>query len=206
MKKFLGFLFVFAGLFLVSFPASAHEAHVHGLAHLNISVGGGDVSIEMTSALANVISFEHAPETDAQKQEVRNMAALMRKAENLFLFPAEADCKVKEVALESAVLPAELLAPKGAHSPEEQGGRQHKHDHAGHEHKHGEHKNDAHEHAHGNLEADISFMCGRPEKLNSLKVDMFRAFPSLHEVEVQLVTPKGQSAAELTAKTNTLRW
>jgi hypothetical protein len=37
-------------------------------------------------------------------------------------------------------------------------------------------------------------------------VGLFEVFPGLEEIEVQMVTPKGQSAAELTASSPVLKW
>jgi hypothetical protein len=190
MKKFLG-SFAVIGAFLASgLPASAHEAHVHGLARMNLAVDGQEVEIELDSPLANFVSFEHEPETDAQKQEVRRMAATLRKAEALFILPVEAKCRLEKVSLESGAISDDLL------SPEKPGQAESKHE------RHDEHSHDGH----GDIEAEISFVCLEPGKLNSMTVDLFRAFPDLHEVEVQMLTSGKQGAAELVPESNLLRW
>jgi hypothetical protein len=170
--------------------AFAHAAHEHGVAHMNLAVEGRQVEIELETPLANVLSFEHAPETDAQKQEIRTMAAVMHKAEELFVFPAAAQCRVETVSLESAAISDDLLAPKASAEPTEQA-------------RDGEPTD---EEAHADLDVEISFLCLQPEQLNSLTVNLFSAFPNLQEVEVQLVTPHGQKAAEATPASNVLRW
>lgn len=193
MRKEFGLLAV-VGLLVFGTPALAHEAHVHGTAHMNVTVEGQEVEIELETPLANVLSFEHAPETEAQKEEVRAMVARLHKADSLFILPADAQCVLKNVSLESEVLNEELLSPaavRHVESSSQQG-------HAPEKDKPGE--------GHADLDMDVSFVCRNPEKLNSLRVDLFRVFPNLHEVEVQMVTSKGQSAAELTPESNTLRW
>jgi hypothetical protein len=194
MKNLFGY-FVVMGLTLAfAASASAHEAHEHGLAHMNLVVEGQKLEIELLTPLANVISFEHAPETDAQKKEVRDMAAVMRKADALFIPSAAAQCQIQDVSLESGVIDDALLSPAGAGHVEK-----------AHEHERGNgHDQDGH--GHGDLEVEVSFTCRQPAKLNSITVELFRAFPDLHEVEVRMVTPKGQGAAELTAKSNIIRW
>lgn len=193
MRKGFGLL-VIGGLLTLGAPALAHEAHEHGVAHMNVSVDGRTVEIELETPLANVISFEHAPETEAQKQEVRAMAALLHKADNLFILPAEAQCRLNKVSLESEVLNDGLLSPAGSPHAETADKKEHAPD------------GDEHGEAHGDLDMEVSFVCSNPEKLNSLRVDLFRVFPNLREVEVQMVTPKGQSAAELIPESNMLRW
>lgn len=197
MKKLLA-SFALIGVFLTfGFPASAHEAHVHGLARMNLAVDGQEVEIELDSPLANFVSFEHEPETDAQKQEVRAMAATLQKAETLFILPVEAKCRLEKVSLESEAIGDELL------STEKPGQAESKHEHSHDGHSHDEHE----EHGeHGDIEVEISFVCLAPEKLNGMTVDLFRAFPDLHKVEVQMVTSGKQGAAELVPESNALRW
>ena len=90
-------------------PAFAHGAHEHGVARLNVAVDGSTVDIDLESPLANPLSFEHAPSTPEQRQAVQDMAVNLRRAENIFVFPAAAQCRLKSVTLESEALPADLL-------------------------------------------------------------------------------------------------
>jgi hypothetical protein len=190
MKKLFGHVAVIGAFISFSFPVYAHEAHVHGVAQMNLAIEGPGGEIEVDSPLGNFISFEHKPETDAQKQEVRDMAVIMREADKLFVLTPAAGCQLQEVSLESDALSADLLSPAGVRQVAAQ--RETGDEQAGD--------------GHADLEAKMAFMCRNPEKLNSLTVDMFRAFPNLHEIEVQLVTPTGQKAAELTPESSTIRW
>ena len=195
----MNFLRIFisaVGLLAFGTSAAAHEAHVHGIAHMNLLVEKQAVEIELVSPLANVLSFEHEPETEGQKQEVRDMAAIMRNAGKLFILPADAQCEVKEVSMSSEVISPELLSAEV--EIEHQGGHEHN------EHSHGGGHEE--EHGHSDLDVDIAFICRNPEKLDGINVGMFKAFPNLHEIEVQMVTPKGQSAAELTPDSAVIRW
>lgn len=184
MKNFGGSIILLSGILTYAAPAPAHEAHVHGLAQMNLVVDGPTVELELSTPLANVISFEHEPETDAQKSEVRDMAAQMRKADSLFVLSPEAQCELKDVSLSSEALGAGILSSAGA-----------------------AHSEDADDHdGHGDLDMDVTFICRHPENLNSVRVDMFRIFPNLHNLEVQMVTPKGQGAAALTPESPVIRW
>ena len=200
MKKMPVFIFGAAFLAASGLPAGAHEAHEHGAAAMYVSVEGGRVSIELESPLANMISFEHEPETDAQREEVRAMAAVLHRADSLFVFPAAAGCRQEEVALESEKLDAALLAPAPApaHSRGEAA-----------EGKHGEEEHDEEGHGeeeHGDLDAAFSFLCEHPAALRGMEVKLFSAFPALEEIEVQMGTPDGQHAAELTPGNAGIRW
>lgn len=197
---------------LAAVPALAHGPHEHGAANLNVAVDGSAVTIDLESPLANALPFEHTPSTPTQRETVQNMAATLHKAENIFILPSAAQCRLKEVTLESAALPAELLAASHAQHPakSEHG------DHAAHgadrvagkpEHAdHADHAPDATEAAHADLDASFVFECANADALKSMDVNLFAAWPALHELRVQLVSPTGQHAAELTAKAHTLKW
>jgi hypothetical protein len=59
---------------------------------------------------------------------------------------------------------------------------------------------------HADLEATFSFRCEVPSALKDIDVKMFAAFPNLHTLNVQLVTPKGQSGATLVPSQHKLSW
>ena len=199
--------------------AQTHAPHEHGAAALNLAIEDDGFAVEIDGALAGFISFEHEPSTDAQKAEVKEMAAKFAKADEMFKAPAAAGCKVASIALKSAHLPADLLAPYAA-AP---GGHGHgsgpneadhhhddgDHDHGEAEHGHGHDEGD-HEHDHGehaDLEAELDFKCDNAGALDSLALDgFFASFPLLEELEAQIVSPKGQSAAELTKGSAVAKW
>ncbi|MDR2051299.1 MAG: DUF2796 domain-containing protein [Deltaproteobacteria bacterium] len=202
MKKSFLLLFLFCSPVFAVAAAYAHGPHEHGVAHMNIAVEGGTVEIELETPLANLLSFEHAPESAAQKDEARHMALLLHRADELFLFPAAARCRSAEIELESGALSAELLAPPaggeaarpaaGAAAPAPE-------KHEGEEEHEGEE-------GHADLDAAFTFHCANPAALNSLELDLFKKFPGVNEIEAQLITGKGQKAAELTPGENRLRW
>ena len=199
MKKSL-ILATVMGTALLYSPAMAHGPHEHGVARMNISVDGATVEIALESPLANVLSFEHAPASDAQRAEVQALAAKLRQAEKLFLLTKAAQCRSTGVSLASENLPPELL---GDAAPAFVGGG------GGHPEKtHDTAEDEAHEEheAHGDLDASFTFTCDKPEALKDINVQLFTAWPALHELEIQLVTPAGQQGAELTSKKHTLVW
>ena len=209
-------LLVACAALLAASPASAHGPHEDGAARLNVTVEGAVVSIDLESPLANALPFEHAPSTPEQIQAVQGMAATLHRAENIFIFPAAAQCRLKEVTLESEALPANLLAANAARQPAKPAHQDHaaqqppaekpEHpDHDGHA-AHAEHNDHAAGAEHADLDASFVFECANPKALTGMDVDLFSAWPALHELRVQLVSPTGQHAAELNHKAHSLTW
>ncbi|WP_342742234.1 DUF2796 domain-containing protein [Wohlfahrtiimonas larvae] len=161
----------------------AHGAHQHGVANMNISIEHGNVELELEGALANFISFEYAPKSDAEIAEVKAMATQLNAIDQLFVLPKDANCAVKNLGLASDVIEPELLGHK-AHSEE------HKHHHT----------------THGNLTMTAQWQCQTPAKLQQLEVKLFPYFPHLEHVEVQMITPNGQKSAELSRKNTVIQW
>jgi hypothetical protein len=168
----------------------AAEAHEHGAAKINVSVEGGEVTIELETPLDNLFGFERAPKDAAEEKAVKEAAAKLRKADALFVFPPKAECKLVSAELESEALSDELLGQ--AHS-----------EHADHDEDE-DHDHDSDHEGHADLDAEYVFACANPKALNRVVVDFFKVFPRTSEIEAQIVTSKGQSAAELTAKNNAI--
>jgi hypothetical protein len=188
---------VFVCAVLLAAPAYAHKAHEHGAAHMNLSVEGEKAEIEMEIPFADLTAFEHAPETEAEKKAVLNAAAILHDAAKLFVFPAEAGCRPTKVSLESDIAGEELLAAPGT-----RGGAA-KHGEEGKKERHDDHEK-AEKHA--DLDAEWTFVCRNPEKLRRIEVALFKHFPSLQEIDVQMTTPGRQGAAELTPQSAVLQW
>jgi hypothetical protein len=64
----------------------------------------------------------------------------------------------------------------------------------------------AHGHVHADMDADFVFQCKQPQNLQGMDVKLIAAFPRTHKVQVQIATPKGQSAAVLEGDHTSIRW
>ena len=191
MKKYVFVLF-FPLFSFLAHPAWGHGPHEHGVARLNVALEGQRLSIELDSPLANLLSFEHAPRTDPQRNEVRALAARLRGAETLFVPSGAASCRLASVALESENLPGNLLDSAASSSARPDDAQA------------GDEKADAAEHA--DLEGAFVFQCDKPEALARIDVRLFGAFPALREIEVQFVAHGRQGAIALTPKSSVLEW
>jgi hypothetical protein len=160
---------------MLTVSAQAHEAHVHGVGKLDVALDGHTLSLHLDSPLVNLIGFEHAAQSPSDRKSAQNMAATLRNASRVFVTSAAAACKVSQVKLVSAAIDPVLLGEATA-APD------HHEDHDGH----------------ADLDADFSFQCDNPERLQTIDVRLFDAFKGFVSIDVQLVTAKRQGAARLT--------
>lgn len=172
-----------AGL-LLSTPALAAKGHSHGVAELEISLEGDMLSIELESPLDSLLGFERKPQYEKDFAKVREVAALLRAGDKLFVPAAAAGCVLSSVKLESAAIAPDLLGEKAAPAA----------------------KADAHGHEHADLDAHYQFKCAKPAELKSIEVKVFDSFKRLRFINTQLAAGKTQRAAKLSAKSRTLSW
>lgn len=102
-----GFALAAAALFTAAaLPTQAQQqhAHVHGQLKLDVAIDGPTVIIAMESPLDNIVGFERAPKTDAEKKTVEAAIAQLRAADKLFAIDPAANCKLGPVDLRSGAL------------------------------------------------------------------------------------------------------
>jgi len=199
-KGFVKFLFATA---LVIAPAIAvhkvqagehrqHEAHEHGVAHLNVAVEGSNLTIELFSPAANIVGFEHPPSTQVQKDQVTEARKKLEDAQTLFQLPAQAQARLVRYMVDTDIDSdsGDTLQPHeqvGVHDEDEKTSRDQNEDEHVHE-------------RHSDFNAQYHFICNKPEELAYLDVTLLRIFPGIERIEVQILTDTGQTAKELTAK------
>ncbi len=202
----------------------AHGSHEHGAAQLDIVLAGNELAFEWRSPAANLLGFEHQAKTEAQKQQVSQVNALLSKANSIIDLPESAGC-----TLASSQINSDILKPSSEHHEEhehEEHEHEHEHeekhadDHAHeheekhadtHEHEHEEKHHDEHEHEeHGSAHADISvsylFNCSNPSAITKLPVTLFQHFPLTEKVQVQGIINDQQMATSLTPENNNITW
>ena len=155
---------------------------------MNVAVEGSQLYIELVSPAANIVGFEHAPNTDEQEAAVDNAIAVLEAGDNLLGLPVEAECSLVTAAVESDI-----------HSGEGDGHSGHEDEH---EHKHSEHE----EEVHSEFVANYEFDCANPEQLQQIEVGLFETFPGIEEIEVQALTDSGQVGKNLTPTDPILSW
>lgn len=200
---------------ILASPVNAHEAHVHGVATMDVAVGHKHVTVQLASPLANLIGFEHRPTTDEERQAVRTMASQLRQANAALVTAPEAQCSMIRVSLSSPNLPAQLLGEKETEGSTRSKAAEPPPAKDTHTHKHGQknnHKQDQkkdhkqqskHDHGassgHANLDATFVFDCPNMQQLQYIDVPLLTAFTGINRLDVQLITPTRQQAATLNA-------
>lgn len=177
----------FALLPLAAVQADEHDhdhehdslgAHEHGVARLNAALDGNTLELELESPAMNLVGFEHAASSNADKAKVAAVRNELESPLVLFGLPQAASCKVASQELESPLF----------------GVDEHHDEHAkGHDHKHSE------------VHAHYRFECATPDALKSLDLaGLFKRFPATLKIQVQLIGPNGQQGAELSQSNATL--
>ena len=69
-----------------------HGAHVHGIAELNVVVDADSLLVELNSPAANLVGFEHAPRTEAQRTALAQARGTLEDGAKLFVPNPEAEC------------------------------------------------------------------------------------------------------------------
>ena len=162
---------------LVTFGAGAQEqrrelgAHEHGHSTLNIAIEGTEVAMELIAPGTDIVGFEHEAESAQDKAALAAAEAKLTDPLSLFAMPAEAECSVQTATVEI----------EGEHHDEEA-----HHDEA-----------EEHEAEHNEFHASYRLACASPDELGRIRFGYFDAFPNAMEVEVNVITEKGQSSFEV---------
>jgi Protein of unknown function (DUF2796) len=157
------------GLALASGAAlAAGKAHEHGALKLDVAIDGNKLTIEMEAPLDNLLGFERAPRTDAERKAAADVLARLRspdKGSPLFAADAAAQCTLSQAEVQAPVLEADAKA--------------------------------AAKDEHADLDARYEFNCAQPAELRSLDVGLFDAYKRIQRIDVQVAGPKGQSKLTL---------
>ena len=90
-------------LAFMSSPALAHgKAHAHGRATLDVAVGPRALSIQLSTPLDNLLGFERAPRTDAERRRADDAVATLRAADKLFIIGPAGGWRLVAGGLDSA--------------------------------------------------------------------------------------------------------
>lgn len=158
-------------------------AHEHGVAGLNVALDGNTLELELDSPAMNLVGFEHAAASDADKATVARVREQLADPRTLFILNAAAGCSVTQQTLESPLFGQAPAAHEHAHE---------KPDAHAHEHEH--------EHEHSDIHAHYALTCTTPGALSQLDLaPLFQHFPATRTLHVQLIGPNGQKGQEATA-------
>ncbi|MDR2261659.1 MAG: DUF2796 domain-containing protein [Azoarcus sp.] len=190
-----GIAFAFIGVVHAALP------HVHGEAHLEITLEDKRLVMTLEAPLEVALGFERAPDTAEEKQKAAALTEQLRHPEQLFALDPAAQCVFAETGIESPV----LAAKRAGHVHEE-----HAHEARAHRNPHEDHEHAGHAHqaeeTHHDLRAHFQATCQKPEVLHGVDIMLFKVFPRLSRLHAVFAGPKGQRAGELDARHPRFSW
>lgn len=188
------------------------DAHEHGVGQLDIAFDGNRIAMELHAPGADIVGFEYAAQSSADRAKVDDAVARLARPLALFSLPEAAGCGVVEAS-------ASLESEEGHEEHKEEG-----HDHADHEgedhadhesdgHKDEDHADhsDAHDHdghadeaGHTEFHAEYLLECADATQATLITFEYFDAFPNALELEVQVISDRGATAFEVERDAPTL--
>ncbi|MBF8794618.1 DUF2796 domain-containing protein [Pseudomonas monteilii] len=147
-------------------------AHEHGAAKLDVVLDGNTLELALDSPAMNLVGFEHAPASDAEKAKVAATRQQLEHPLQLFGLAQAAGCKEDAQDLDSP------LFGEAAHDDAD---------------------GDEHEHGHSDINAHYQLTCATPAKLTQVDLTpLFKAFPATQKITVQVIGPNGQKGLQAT--------
>ncbi|MCK6431688.1 MAG: DUF2796 domain-containing protein [Burkholderiaceae bacterium] len=147
---------------------AAGKAHEHGALKLDVAIEGNLLTISMEAPLDNLLGFERAPRTDAERKAAADVLARLRSPDTgtpHFAADAAAQC-----ALSKAEVQAPVLEPGAKPAAKDE---------------------------HAEVQASYVFTCAKPNELRTLDVGLFDAYKRTQRIDVQVAGPMGQAKSTL---------
>jgi len=198
--------------------ARQHDAHVHGRGALDVVLEHEALYVEVRMPAADVLGFEHAPNTRAERAAVAEARGILEAPARIIETEEAARCQPAAAAQvvftaeagehdhgSHHAAPDDQAEPEAHHETEHDAHHESEHG-AHHESEHGAHHEGGHEahdeaHAdavHSEVHASYRFRCAAPERLETLRVGLFELFSGLERLDVQAIGPGGQRGGHLT--------
>jgi zinc/manganese transport system substrate-binding protein len=147
--------------------AAAGHAHEHGVVKLDITIEPGKLTVQMESPLDNLVGFERAPRSDAERKTVAAAVARLQAADTLFKIDPAGGCTLKHVDLTSA--PLTLGRPEPGAGAD----------------------------GHADLDGGFEFTCKNSALVAFIDLGLFSAFGHMQRIDVQIAALKGQAKRTL---------
>jgi hypothetical protein len=148
------------------------DSHEHGTAELTIAWIGNEVAIELQTPAFNIVGFEHAPTSEAERELLDESLAALQAGNLLLIRDPEAECNVIEATVHAEMEEEEETAETHDETEAE---------------------------SHSDIEVVYHFQCQQPDRIESLDAsELFAYFPNFEQLHAQWVSETEQSAKELT--------
>ncbi len=166
------------------------DAHEHGHSVLNIAIEGNRIEMEMTAPGADIVGFEHVAKSEEDKAAVEQAEARLGEPLSLFSFPADAGCSVESASVE--------IEGEEHHDEHAEKAYAEEKDHEEDKHAEAGHDEDEGEASHNEFHAAYALTCSALDGLDGIDfAAFFESFAGAEEVEVTVISEKGQSSYEV---------
>lgn len=150
--------------------------HAHGHGTLDVAIEAGSVRMELHAPGDDIVGFEYTAKTPEDKAKVAAAMATLKDVVALLAIPAAAQCRVvtANVAVAAEELDDDEKAAQAAgvaagRPPEE----------------------------HSEFRAEYELTCAQPRQLRGFNTaTYFAKFPNAEDLDVSIITTKGQAAFE----------
>ena len=160
------------------------DAHEHGHGKLNVAIEGQSLVMELDVPSADIVGFEHAATSDEDKATVEVARKTLVAVTSLFSLPDAAGCA--------------LTVAKVAFSGNDQH-HEKKHVNQGHASRAGGDENGG---EHAEFHVEYVFKCADMSSLGSIGFPYLDQFSNAKELDVTLITEKGQKEFEVNRDRN----
>jgi hypothetical protein len=154
-----------------------HEAHVHGIAEINIAVEGTKATVEFRAPAESVMGFEHEAKTESDnKKRDAALEQLRTKKDQMVVFDPKLGCKSSDI--KTAIVEEKGEGTKAQPSKDAQKDQK----------KSGEHRE---------VRGTFSVACDKPLAGTRVKFGVYKVFPEIQEIKVQVLGDSGQSGGTI---------
>ena len=168
--------------------ADTHQTHVHGEATLNLVLDGNQLLLELVSPAANLLGFEHAPQNQAQKQQLKKTRSLLSDVDSLVAL-TNASCQLISANIDMPYADLKNDPPDDAHTDHG--------DHHGHRDDHHEKHHNAEATKHSEIQAQYHLNCDPEKPIEQLIIPLFQHFPGLEKLQVRWINGNQQGIRHL---------
>ena len=164
-------------------PGYANEpldAHEHGSASLDIAIDSNKIAVQFESPAVNIVGFEYSPDNDDQKLLIQQAKINLADFDQSFELQGDLSCQVLSFAANWNSEHEENVALEEHEEHEEQ-------------------PDDLHESEHAEFQVEFELQCEKLDNLTAIDVKLFELFPTIEEIDAQVIFSGGQLKQELTA-------
>ena len=164
--------------------ASELDAHEHGSASLDIAIDTNTIEMKFESPAVNIVGFEYATEDQQQLLLIKQAKKNLFDFDTIFQLVGDVSCQTVESSANWVT--------------------EHEEDHEeDHEEGHDDHEADHDDHGevakaeHAEFIAEYRLKCNQLNNLAAIDVNMFKFFPGIADLDVQVIYSEGQIKQEL---------